>query len=120
MARFDAGTLRDLRAENEVRISTEKHPATAVVIWIVVADDEVFVRSFRGPRGRWYRDLATGGPATLECGGRQLAVQAIPANDAGSIDRVSRAFLDKYRTSSYAQAMVQPDTLPTTLRLEPR
>jgi hypothetical protein len=120
MAKFDADTLRALRAEKEVRIRTEKHPDNAVVIWIVVADDEVFVRSFRGPRGRWYRDLAAGGPATLEWSGLRVPVQAGPAKDAGSVERVSREFLGKYRTSSYAQAMVQPDTLPTTLRLEPR
>jgi hypothetical protein len=37
-----------------------------VVIWVAVADEEVLVRSVRGTKGRWYRDLAAGGPATLE------------------------------------------------------
>ena len=120
MAKLNSETLRALRDEKEVRIRTDKHPDSAVVIWIVVADDEVFVRSFRGPKGRWYRDLAAGGPATVEWSGHRVPVQAVPANDAASIERVSREFLSKYRTSSYARAMVQPDTLPTTLRLEPR
>ena len=44
MAKFDADTLRDLRDLREVAIRTEKHPDSAVVIWVVVADDEVFVR----------------------------------------------------------------------------
>ena len=94
MAKFEADTLSDLRDLKEVRIRTEKHPDSAVVIWVVVTDDEVFVRSFRGTKGRWYRDLATGGPATLEFAGRRLRVQAIPANDPAAIDagqpRVSR------------------------------
>ncbi len=120
MAKFEADTLSDLRDRKEVTIRTEKHPDSAVVIWVVVTDDEVFVRSFRGTKGRWYRDLATGGPATLEFAGRKLRVQAIPANDLAAIDRASRAYLGKYRSSSYAQAMVQPEMLPTTLRLEPR
>ncbi len=120
MTSFDADTLHALREVPEVRIRTEKHPKSAVVIWVVVADDDVFVRSFRGAEGRWYRDLAAGGPATLEFAGQRLAVRAIPANEPAAIDRVSREFLRKYRTSSYAQAMVQPDTLSTTLRLEPR
>jgi hypothetical protein len=63
MANFDVDTLHELRELQEVAIQTEKHPETAVVIWVVVADDEVFVRSVRGPKGRWYRDLAAGGPA---------------------------------------------------------
>jgi hypothetical protein len=54
MANFDADTLRGLRDVQEVAIRTEKHPKNAVVIWVVVADDEVFVRSVRGTRGRWY------------------------------------------------------------------
>jgi hypothetical protein len=120
MAKFAADTLSALRDIEEVRIRTRKHPKSAVVIWVVVVDDEVFVRSFRGTRGRWYRDLAAGGPATLELAGCQVAVEAIPATDSGAIDRASGAYLSKYRSSSYAQAMVQPDTLATTLRLEPR
>ena len=60
MASFDANTLGELRDVREVAIRTEKHPQSAVVIWVVVADDAVFVRSVRGSKGRWY-SLATGG-----------------------------------------------------------
>jgi len=41
MTNFDADTLRELRDVQEVAIRTEKHPKSAVVIWVVVADDEV-------------------------------------------------------------------------------
>jgi hypothetical protein len=120
MAKFDADVLRELRVLPEVAIRTEKHPESAVVIWVVVADDEVFVRSVRGNKGRWYRDLATGGSAILEFAGRRLEVQAFPANGADAIARASREYLTKYQPSPYAQSMVRADVLPTTLRLEPR
>ena len=120
MTNFDVNTLRELRDVQEVAIRTEKHPKSAVVIWVVVADDEVFVRSWRGAKGRWYRDLAAGGAATLELAHRQLAVQALPANDQGAVARASREFLRKYQRSTHAQEMVRSETLPTTLRLEPR
>jgi len=120
MAKFDADTLCALRDVKEIAIRTEKHPKSAVVIWVVAADDEVFVRSVRGGKGRWYRDLATGGTATLEFAGRRLEVQALPASDADSIARVSREYLRKYQPSPYAQSMLRDDVLPTTLRLEPR
>src|SRR6476646_8113962 len=100
MAKFDAQTLGELRDMREVRIRTEKHPKTAVVIWVVVADDEVFVRSWLGDKGRWYRDLAAGSAATLEFAGRRLAVQAAPVSDPAAIDRTSREFLRKYEPSS--------------------
>ena len=74
----------------EVAIRTEKHPKSAVVIWVVVANDEVFVRSWRGTKGRWYRDLAAGGPATLEFASQRLPVHAIPASDSTAVARASR------------------------------
>jgi hypothetical protein len=120
MAKFDADTLRELRDVHEIAIRTEKHPKTAVVIWVVVADDRVFVRSVYGARGRWYRDLAAGGSVTLEFAGRQLAVKALPESDPGAIERASSEYHRKYRPSPSAQAMVKPEVLPTTLRLDPR
>jgi hypothetical protein len=119
MATFDAETLSALRDLKEVEIRTEKHPKTSVTIWIVVSDGTVFVRSVKGPTGRWYKDLAAGGPATLEFNRRQLPVQAIPATDAASVERASREYLAKYRSSPYAEPMVRAEVLPTTLRLEP-
>jgi hypothetical protein len=120
MTHFNADTLDALRDVQEVLIRTEKHPQSAVVIWVVVADGQAFVRSWRGAKGRWYRDLAEGGPATLEFGGRRLAVQAIPANETDLVAKVSREFLRKYQMSSHAHEMVRSEILPTTLRLEPR
>src|SRR5690349_17732820 len=112
MANFDTDTLRELRDVQEVAIRTEKHPKSAVVIWVVVADGEVFVRSWLGAKGRWYRDLAAGGPATLEFAGefagRRLAVQALPATDADAIARASREFLRKYQRSSHGRRWCAP------------
>ena len=120
MAKFDADTLRELRDVQEVRIRTEMHSKSAVVIWVVVAEDEVFVRSWLGAKGRWYRDLAAGGPATLEFAARRLPVQAFPGSNQAAVARTSREFLRKYQPSTHAQEMVRSETLPTTLRLEPR
>ena len=120
MAKFDADTVRDLREVREVSIRTEKHPASALPIWVVVAHNEVFVRSARGPKGRWYRDLAAGGAATLEFGGRRLAVRTIPASEPAAVEAVSREYLRKYGPGPYSEMMVKPEVLPTTLRLEPR
>jgi hypothetical protein len=120
MRTFDPDTLRTLREIDEITIRTDKHPGNALPIWVVVDGDDAFIRSVRGTRGRWYRDLASGGPATLEVAGRSLAVHAIPVDDAAAIDRASREYLRKYRSSPYAQSMVKPEVLQTTLRLESR
>ena len=51
MANFDADTLDGLRDVRELLIRTEKHPETGVVIWLVVTDGEVFVRSWSAAKG---------------------------------------------------------------------
>jgi hypothetical protein len=102
MTNFDAETLHELRNFREVAIRTEKRPKSAVVIWVVVADGEVFVRSWRGTDGRWYRDLVAVGPATLNFAGCRLAVQAIPASAAAAVARATREYLRKYRPSRRA------------------
>jgi hypothetical protein len=120
MANFDQETLRKLHDCQEVTIRTTKHPGSPVIIWVVVSGTEVFVRSVRGAKGRWYRDLATGGAATLEFNGEQVAVQAVPTTDALSIERASQKFLLKYQSSPYAASIVRPEVLETTLRLDPQ
>lgn len=114
---FDPDTVTSLRDEQEVIIRTEAHPDTAVPIWVVVSGTDVFVRSVRGPTGRWYRDLVAGSTATLEVKGQRIPVRAAPATDSDSIARASKEYSAKYRSSPYAASMVRDEVLPTTMRL---
>src|SRR3954468_24328922 len=120
MPHFDTDMLDVLRTVPEITVRTHKHPDQAVPIWVVVADDKVFVRSAYGTRGRWYRDLTADGTATLSACGRVVNAQAVPENETDAIAAVSREYLRKYGTGPYAQAMVKPAVLAHTLRLEPR
>lgn len=120
MSFFDTTTRAALSTQQEVGIRTTRQPDKPVLIWVVVAGDEVFVRSVQATKGRWYRTVAADGLATLEIEGRQVPVRAMPVTDPAVIERVSAAFLAKYKSSPYAKEMVRPETLPTTLRLEPR
>ena len=113
---FDATTLASLRTTREVRIHAGK--ARPVVIWIVVVDAAAFVRSVRGPKGRWYVTARADGRAVLEIGGQEYAVRVTPVADPAVLEPVSQAFLTKYATSPYAKSMVSQDTVRTTLRLD--
>src|SRR3712207_2829404 len=57
--RFPADVLELFAREEEVRIETTRRDGTTKrrIIWIVVDEGDVFVRSVRGERGRWYRHL---------------------------------------------------------------
>jgi hypothetical protein len=121
---FDSDTLRLIDGAREVRIETsrdEDAPAHHTTIWVVTVDGSVFVRSLRGGKGRWYREVSANPASALHVGDERIPVRAVPVTDDAPIAAVSKAYREKYgRTSpGSTRAMLQPDTLPTTLRLEP-
>jgi hypothetical protein len=117
--RFDEATLGTLGDRLEVAIRTSATPNRPAIIWIVVAGDDVFARSFRGAGAKWYAAAIADGRATLELDDRRWEVSVTPVADPMVIGKVSRAYLEKYATSPYAKEMVRSEILPTTLRLNP-
>ncbi len=123
MSPFASRDLAVLDAEAEVEIETRAGPDAPIhrtVIWVVVEDGEVYIRSVRGLRGRWFRELTANPDSILRVGGEPMSVRALPAVDAPSIDRCSRGLRRKYAGDSALRTMLRPETLPTTLQLEPR
>jgi hypothetical protein len=107
----------------EVEIETrrgEGAPVHRTIIWAVVDDGDVFVRSLRGRSGRWYRELMSDPSAVLHTQHEEFAVQAVQANDPESVERASEALRRKYSDSRSLASMVADDILETTVKLEPR
>jgi hypothetical protein len=90
-----------------------------VIIWVVVDDGEVFVRSVRGDRGRWYREAVADPRVALHVAGRRLDARATAAVDAASVERVSRALAAKYAADPALKLMLKSEVLDTNLRLVP-
>jgi hypothetical protein len=90
-------------------------------IWVVTVDGGVFVRSVRGEMGRWYRKVSANPSAALLAGDRRIPVRAVPVTDEQTVGAVSEAYQSKYGRilPGPSRAMLQPETLPTTLKLEP-
>ena len=85
----------------------------------MVEEGEAFVRTYKGPGSRWYRE-ATANPAVgLHAADRRISATAIPATDPDSIERASEGFRRKYAGDPAVDAMVAEAVLTTTLRLEP-
>ncbi len=118
---FATDDLQRLAAEEEVEIETRAPdgPAHRTTIWVVVDGDGTFIRSYRGPTARWYREALANPAVAVHVDGRRLSATAIPATDPDSIERVSAGFWAKYPKDPATKAMVAPDVLDTTLRLEP-
>ena len=117
---FPKATVALLDRSDEVDIETRsaKGAVHTVPIWVVVDGDDVFIRTYRGPQSRWYRELLAG-PGALVVNGRRVPIRAIAAADTASVKRASDAYRKKYRKGSSLDSMLVPAVLPTTLRLEP-
>ena len=118
---FDEDDLARLRAAEEVDIETQPPEGQPhrTTIWIVVDDDDVFVRSVRGPAGRWYQEAIANPAVAIHVDGRRLPATAIPATDPDSMDRVTRAVIEKYAGIEGYDSMQNPAIFESTLRLEP-
>ena len=113
------GRLREIELETTSLDGTQTH---RTIIWVVTVGDQVFVRSERGAAGRWWREARQEPDVIIHADGQAIPVTAVLAADTGTVQRVSGAFTAKYRRRSAAStaAMLQPNTLETTLRLDPR
>jgi hypothetical protein len=123
--RWDAADLDRFGATVEVDITTVGRDGTLrpwVQISIVRIGGDLYIRSFRGCDGAWYRHLSATGEGRLRRPGRDLDVRAEAASDAALTDDIDRAYAAKYTRSGgrYVAAMTSDTARATTLRLTPR
>jgi hypothetical protein len=118
---FEESDLAALAAAEEIEIETRAAAGTVhrTIVWPVVGDGVVYLRSYKGPSGRWYREALADPSVALHVDGRRLPATAVPAADAPSIEACSAGLRAKYRRDASLRAMLAADTLPTTLRLVP-
>jgi hypothetical protein len=112
-----------LEAAREIEIETRRDdgaPAHRTTIGAVVDGDDVLVRSYRGAKSRWYREVSDHPEATIEVDGESVPVRAVAATDPESVQRASDGYRRKYADSGVVDSMLLDEVLPTTLRLEPR
>jgi hypothetical protein len=110
--------LIDRTEEVEIETADADGAAHRTIIWAVVDDGDVFVRSYRGPNARWYREALASPAVALVVEGRRLPAEAIPAADAASIERTSAGLARKYPNDPAMPRMNRPEVLDLTLRLE--
>ena len=121
-APFPKAVVERFDATKTVEIETRspKGAKHSVPIWIVVVDGVPYVRSVRGPAGRWYRELLAHGEGAVVADGKRTPVRATHDRSAKAIEAVSDALRRKYsRSGQSLRSMLRDDVLDTTVRLEP-
>jgi hypothetical protein len=122
MATFTPAVLQSLDETKVVEIETRSAKGTKhlIPIWIMVVDGVPYVRSVRGPAGRWYRELLARGEGAVVVGGKRVPVRATKDSSAKAIEAVSAALRKKYpRSGQSLQSMLRANVLDTTVRLDP-
>lgn len=122
MSAWSAVAIRSFSERKEVDVETRSPEGKRhqVIIWIVVVDGVPYVRSYLGPRGRWWKELMERKEGAILVGKVRYPVKATLVTDAATNDRVSRALGTKYATSKASLAgMLRPEVIPTTARLDP-
>src|SRR5438270_517544 len=110
------GRAEELQIAPERRDGSLRRP---LPIWVVRVGDDLFVRSWRGAGGGWYRAAEGTHQADTSAGGVDKHVTLADAGDKVN-DAVDAAYRAKYgRHSGYVEPMVGPEARPTTLRLVP-
>jgi hypothetical protein len=118
---WDPSTVRLLADAEEVDIvvPSPDRPEVRAPIWIVAVDGDLYVRSWKGDAGIWYRRALRYGTGRVVGAGREYPVRFVAAAEPGVNARIDEAYRRKYGSSSYLEAMVRPPAAKTTMRLDP-
>jgi hypothetical protein len=114
LARIDAADELDVAPRR--RDGTLLHP---VPIWVVRVGDDLYVRSWRGTGGAWFRAAQRQHAGHVRAGGVDKDVAFADA-DPDLADAIDAAYRTKYgRSPSYLAPMISDRARATTLRLVP-
>ncbi len=124
MAKTSEDLLWKLAESDEVQIETRrdaKAPLHRTTIWIVPTEYGVYIRSYKGRKGRWYQEALANPLVTIRVGRRKVSARVEPEHNPLVIRAMSAGFRKKYgeRWPYETQDMLKRSILPTTLRLTP-
>ncbi|MBE1581974.1 DUF2255 family protein [Nonomuraea angiospora] len=125
MASWTSEELARIGTAEELEIAPVRDdgtPRAPVPIWVVRDGDDLYIRSYRGTDGAWYRTARAGHRAHIAAGGIDKDVTLAEENDSGVNDRIDEAYRAKYHRygSTYVIPMVAAQARATTLKLLPR
>jgi hypothetical protein len=124
VTRWTEHELATIGAADELQISTAKADGSwsaDVPIWVVRAGDELFVRSYRGAEGGWFRRAVQRGHGRIQAGGLTRDVDFETATEEALAAAINAEYQGKYARygPAYVAPMMAPQARAATLRLTP-
>jgi len=97
-------------------------PRNPVTVWVVRVGDDLYVRSWRGRAGSWFRHIQQRPEAHIAAGGvaRDVTLLDTSADEALN-NKVDAAYQSKYGKygAAYVPPMIAPQARATTRKLVP-
>ena len=92
------------------------------MIWVVRLGADLYVRSYKGSGGSWFRAAQARHEGRVRPGGVEKDVTFVEETDSGINDQIDAAYRTKYHRyrTHYVDPMVGAEARATTLKLVPR
>jgi hypothetical protein len=124
MTTWTSDELSKIETAEELQIVPCRHDGTLrnpVTIWVVRVGDDLYVRSYRGRGGAWFRAAQRSHEGRIRAGGVEKDVTFVPESDSDLNDQIDAAYRSKYdRYPQYVAPMVTAEVRSTTIKLAPR
>lgn len=121
MSTWSTDELRRLDQLSEIRVAGRRNDntlRTLTIVWHVVVNDSLYVRSVRGTDGSWYKGAIRHHEGAIAFDGDTRNVTYVP--DATADSQIDTAYFGKYGNGSSTRAITNAAARATTLRIEPR
>jgi hypothetical protein len=124
MTNWTADELDQIGAADELGIAAQRPDGSLrpyTTIWVVRVGDDLYVRSYRGRDGAWFRSVLRHPEGRIRAGGveRDVAFEDTAGTARDAIDQAYRARYARY-PGAYVDPMVSAAARAATLRLAAR
>lgn len=124
MTAWTPAELAGIANADELRIASRRTDGTLrmpVIIWVVRDGDDLYVRSYKGREGSWFRGARQHRQGHIRAGGVDKDVTFTEESDTAINDRIDAAYRAKYGRygATYLDPMVAGAARAATLRLVP-
>ena len=123
MTAWTTDELNKIGSADEIQVAPLRQDGTPykqVTIWVVRVGDAVYIRSYNGRDGAWYRHALESHKSNFWAGGVEKTVSLAEVSDAAVNDQVDAAYQQKYgHLPQYVAPMVTDEVRSTTFKLVP-
>ena len=125
MATWTSDELRRIAEAEELELASARRDGTLghpVTIWVVRVGDDLYVRSWKGRTGFWFRASQVRHDGHIQAGGLDKDVTFVAEADHDINDQIDAAYRTKYRRHGgrWVDPMVSAQARAATIKLVTR